>query len=347
MIFKAAVLETHNSPLTLRELVVPETLAAGQVLVRVHYAGICGAQIGEIQRRKGPDKFLPHLMGHEGGGVVVSTGPGVRHVKEGQHVVMHWRKGNGIDAEFAKYWCPQMDRFVGAGQVTTFNEYAVVSENRLTPIDDSVPLDLAALFGCAVTTGLGAVCRDLQMKIGESIAILGCGGVGMNIIQGAVLAGANPIIAIDITKGKLGRAKELGATHTINNADNRVLVENVLNILPQGVDNFIDTTGNKVLAQHAFRALTTNGKLLMVGQLHVNEELSIQPLPMHQGRQILGSDGGGTMPSVDIPRYIRLMQAGRLNLKKMITHTAPLHEINGLLDLVMGGKTGRAVISMV
>src|SRR5215471_11714042 len=176
MKMRAAILEALRAPLVLDDIEVP-ALECGQVLVQIHQTGICGAQLGEIDGKKGEDKFLPHLLGHEGGGVVLETGPGVSQVRKGDHVVLHWRKGAGIHAKPAKYqW---NGRTVNSGWVTTFNECAVVSENRLTPISKDIPFDVAALMGCAVTTALGLINNLAQLKIGQSIGIFGCGGVGL------------------------------------------------------------------------------------------------------------------------------------------------------------------------
>ncbi len=199
----AAILTELNAPLELAEIEVPRP-EVGQVLVQVHASGICGAQLGEISGVKGPDKYLPHLLGHEGGGVVLEVGPGVTQVKPGDSVVLHWRKGAGIQCHPPQYhW---NGRVVNAGWVTTFGECAVISENRLTPIPDDVPFEIAALMGCAVTTALGLINNLAQLKIGQSIAVLGCGGVGLNVLQGAAMVSADPIIAIDIYDHKLDMA---------------------------------------------------------------------------------------------------------------------------------------------
>jgi S-(hydroxymethyl)glutathione dehydrogenase / alcohol dehydrogenase len=148
---KAAILVEQLAPLQVEEINLPDTLDFGQVLVKLHCSGICGSQLGEINGAKGKDKFLPHLLGHEGAGVVLECGPHVSVVKPGDSVVLHWRQGNGINAKPPVYsW---NGKTVNAGYVTTFNEYAIVSENRLTPIPDDFPKELAALFGCAITTG--------------------------------------------------------------------------------------------------------------------------------------------------------------------------------------------------
>jgi len=207
---KAAVLEHINKDLVIRELNIPE-LEYGQVLVQVKASGICGKQIGEIAGNYGEDKFLPHLLGHEGGGIVEQIGEGVTTVKGGDHVVMHWRKGIGIESAFPKYSTLE-GKSVGAGLITTFNEYAVVSENRVTKIAEDVPFEVAALMGCAITTGFGVVFNEIQLKPYNSITVRGCGGVGLNVIQAAKLVGAYPIVAVDEKRRKLDMAADFGAT---------------------------------------------------------------------------------------------------------------------------------------
>ena len=210
---KAAILYKQNEPLIVDQIEIPP-LGIGQVLVNVQASSICGRQIGEITGAKGKDKFLPHLLGHEGCGIVEQIGLGVTKVKAGDKVVMHWRKGSGIEAEFPKYkW---KSKFVGGGLVTTFNEYSVVSDNRLTKISSDIPSEIGALMGCAVTTALGLINNEASLKIGQPIVIIGVGGVGLNVVLGAAKVSAFPIIAIDIVKEKLKMAKALGATHTIN-----------------------------------------------------------------------------------------------------------------------------------
>src|SRR5438132_13580861 len=175
---KASILAETNQPLVVADIELPGELSFGQVLVDIHYSGICGAQINEIEGAKGPDKFLPHLLGHEGSAVVLDVGPGVRTVKKGDHVVMHWRPSDGLQCDPPAYeW---NGRKVNAGWVTTFNDQAIVSENRLTAIPKTFDLKLAPLFGCAVTTAMGVVNNDAQVKIGQSIVVFGVGGVGLN-----------------------------------------------------------------------------------------------------------------------------------------------------------------------
>lgn len=339
----AAVLEQSNAPLTLARIDMP-TLDVGQVLVKIHQSGICGAQLGEIAAVKGPDKYLPHLLGHEGGGEVIEIGPGVTGVKPGDHVVLHWRKGTGINAKPAVYhW---EDRVVNSGWVTTFSEYSIVSENRVTKIPDDIPYDIASLMGCAVTTALGLINNDAQVKIGQSVAVLGCGGVGLNMIQGAALVSADPIIAIDIYDHKLELAREFGATHTINttNSDLREEVRKIVG--SRGVDVFIENTGQVRLIEAAYELTANQGRTHLVGVPRFDQDITIHSLPLHFGKILMGCEGGHTNPTEDIPRYLRLYQRGKLNLDKLITHRSPLQDINTALDKIRAGEVGRWVLNM-
>ena len=168
--FPAAILVKQNQPLIIDEISFEDQLCVGQVLVKLDYSGICGSQLGEIAGVKGPDPYLPHLLGHEGSGTVVEVGPGVSTVHNGDRVVLHWRKGTGIEGKPPKYkW---QGKTVNAGHVTTFNALAVVSENRVTSIPPDTDLKAAALLGCAITTGFGVITNDAKLKIGENIVVL-------------------------------------------------------------------------------------------------------------------------------------------------------------------------------
>ena len=175
---KSAILVESKKPLVVTDIDLPSELEFGQVLVKICYSGICGAQINEIDAIKGPDKYLPHLLGHEGSGIVEKVGKGVTRIKKGDHVVLHWRKSSGIQSTPASYlW---KGKKLNAGWVTTFSEKSIVSENRLTVIPRDFDLKVAALFGCAVTSGFGAVNNDAKVKIGQSVLIFGIGGMGLN-----------------------------------------------------------------------------------------------------------------------------------------------------------------------
>ena len=340
---RAAILEQSNAPLVVDEIEVPR-LECGQVLVRVAVSGICGAQIGEIAAVKGPDKFLPHLLGHEGGGVVEEIGPGVTHVEPGDRVCLHWRKGVGIQSQTPTYKWGQ--RTVQAGWVTTFNEYAVVSENRLTPIPKDIGFDIAALMGCAVTTALGLINNDARVKIGQSVALFGCGGVGLTLVQGAAMVAADPIIAVDIYDSKLEFARQFGATHLLNGktVDLRAEIRRIVG--PQGVDVAIENTGNVRLIETAYELTVPQGRTILVGVPRHDEDITIHSLPLHFGKVLTGCEGGQSHPTTDIPRYLKLYRGGKLKLDSLITHRHKLSDINLALDQVRAGDVGRCVIVM-
>ncbi len=340
---KAAILTELNSPLTVAEIELPEELQYGQVLVKILYSGICGAQINEIEGRKGPDKFLPHLLGHEGSGVVQKCGLGVKTVKEGDHVVLHWRPSSGIQSPTPKYkW---ENKTVNAGWVTTFNEYAVVSENRVTPIPKDFDLSVAPLYGCAITTAFGVVNTDAKLKCGESIVIFGAGGVGVPLVLAAQLSGAYPIISVDINEFKLSQAKKFGATYIINSLKERAK-EKILELLPEGVDIVVDTTGVKEVRELAYELTGEEGRTILVGVPKAGEKISIDSFPLHFTKRIQGSHGGESRPDYDIPRLIRLQKKGTFDLKGLISHVYTLDQINEAIKMVKEGDTIRCLIKM-
>ncbi len=342
---KAAILVELNKPLVVAEIELPQRLSFGQILVKVHYSGICGAQLNEIAGAKGPDKFLPHLLGHEGSGVVLSVGEGVTQVKPGDHVVMHWRPSDGLQCQPPSYlW---NGKKVNAGWVTTFNDHAIVSENRLTVIPDDFDMKLAPLFGCAVTTAMGVINNDAQVKIGQSVVVFGVGGVGLNIIQSAAMVSANPIIGIDLFDKKLEMARRFGATHVINSKDAKDYLAQIQKIVGEkGADVVIDTTGNARVIETAYELTCPDGKTILVGVPRKGDNISIYSLPLHFKKVLKGSHGGGAEPHLEIPRYIRLYKTGKLKLTDLITHEFKLEEINEALTAIRRGETGRVLIAM-
>jgi len=341
MTAKAAILAQSREPIVVDEIALPETLGVGQVLVKVLYSTICGAQLNEIAAAKGPDKFLPHLLGHEASAQVIEIGLGVTTVKPGDTVVLHWRPSQGIQCQPPAYqW---RGKKLNAGWVTTFSDYAVVSENRMTVIPPDYNLRDAPLLGCAVTTAAGVINNDANVKIGESVVIFGVGGVGLNVVQFAVLAGANPIVAVDLIDAKLDMAKCRGATHCLNgNAVSDVDAEIRKIVGAKGPDKVIETTGAKSVIELAYNLTHADGTCVLVGV--PSEKVSIYTLPIHFNKVLTGSHGGDAVPHVDIPRLIRLIEAGRLSLEGLITHEFPLDDINSALDVVRGGTAGRVLL---
>lgn len=341
---KAAILAQSRAPLVIDQILLPDALGVGQVLVQVLYSTICGAQLNEIAAAKGPDKFLPHLLGHEASARVIEIGLGVTNVKPGDTVVLHWRPSMGIQCQPPSYkWRGEK---LNAGWVTTFSEYAVISENRMTVISPDYDLRNAPLLGCAVTTAAGVINNDAKVKIGESVVVFGVGGVGLNVVQFAQLAGAYPIIAVDLLDGKLDMARTRGATHCIKagNAGDDMDAEIRKIVGAKGPDKVIDTTGAKSVIELAYNLTHADGTCVLVGV--PSEKVTIYTLPIHFNKVLTGSHGGDAVPQVDIPRLIRLNQAGRLSFDGIITHEFSLDDINAALDVVRSGGAGRVVLKI-
>jgi S-(hydroxymethyl)glutathione dehydrogenase/alcohol dehydrogenase len=337
---KAAVLEKINSPLVIKDVDFTP-LKVGQVKVKVLVSGLCGAQLQEIAGLKGNEKFVPHLLGHEGCGIVEEVGDGVTRVKVGDKVVMHWRVGSGIEAPFPSYVIE--GKTISSGKVTTLSEYSIVSENRLTVVPADTDEYLCALLGCGLTTALGTINNEVDLKFGESIMIVGCGGVGLNLIQGARMASAYPIIGLDISEDKQQLALTAGASVFVN--ANRMADE----MKGQKVDVIIDTTGNPDTIATTMQYLSDRGRYVLVGQPKPDQAVSIpnaSTLFGGNGKVIKATQGGKTSPNEDIARYVKLYKAGMLNIRSIITHEYTLDEINTAVDVLRSGKAGRIMIRM-
>ena len=333
---KAAVLEELNQPLTLREVGLTE-LRFGQVLVKVLVSGLCGAQLHEIKGHKGNGKFLPHLMGHEGCGIVESVGIGVTTVKPGDKVVMHWRPGSGVESPFPSYTLD--GKTISSGKVTTLSEFSIVSENRVTKIDFKTPSVLAAMLGCSLTTALGIIDNECELKFGESVAIIGCGGVGLNLIQAAKMKSASPIYGVDVNQNMFDLSTQLGADCFIYDID----------YLPEKCDIIIDTTGIPDVISKAFERLNPGGRLVLVGQPAPDRIVCLpNAVSMFDGsgKSIRATQGGRTDPEKDIPRYINLALKGLLDYETLHTHTFSLDEVNEAFDLLKSGNAGRIMVKI-
>lgn len=341
----AAILTSQNQPLLVEEVEIPKELKLGQVLVKVHSSGICGSQLGEITGTKGQDKFLPHLMGHEGCGTILKVGPGVKTVKKNDLVVLHWKKGDGLQSEVPTYkW---KGGKLNAGWVTTFNSHAIISENRCTSIPKNTDKELATLFGCAITTGFGVIENNAKLKMGESVVIYGSGGIGLNIIQAANLHSAYPIIAVDIHENRLKTANKVGATHLINSSseDPGKRIREILQ--ERELDVFIDNTGIPKFIELGYSLVHDQGRIVLVGVPRLGNNLNIYSLPLHFGKSLIGSHGGDIKPELDIPRYLNLIQKKKIKLKEIISDRYPLTDINVAINAMREGKTsGRILIEL-
>ena len=276
---------------------------------------------------------------------MLEVGEGVRTVKPGDRVVLHWRKGAGLESVTPTFGSRLGT--VNAGWVTTFNEHAIVSENRVTAVPPGFDIEAAALFGCAITTAFGVVTTNAQVAIGQSVAVFGAGGIGLSIVQGAALAGAHPIIAIDLIDARLDLARSLGATHTINSRSADVAAEITSIVGGDGVDVAIDNTGNVDVIALASRLTNARGRTVLVGVPPKGATAAISTLPLHFEKRLVGSHGGESRPDIDIPRYVRLVQDGRLSFAGVVGRRYPLDGVNEAIDDMTSGRlAGRAILRM-
>jgi S-(hydroxymethyl)glutathione dehydrogenase/alcohol dehydrogenase len=362
---RGAILFEPGRPLEVCELDVAPP-RAGEALVRMAAAGVCHTDL-HVMRGKFSAP-LPAVLGHEGSGVVEEVGPGVSSLRPGDRVVPLWRLSCG-KCEFCRVGRPALcqegarvrntgrlpdgssrlsldgrELFHYAG-VSTFCEYSVVPEAALLKLEQDVPLDRAALLGCAVVTGFGAVTHAAKVKPGESVAVFGAGGVGLNVIQAAKSVGAGTLVAVDVHESKLDRAREFGATHAVNaSAEDPVISVRALTA-GRGVHHAFDAVGSPATVRQAYDTLGKTGKLVVLGIAPAGAEVS---LPMgslvFEERQILGSFYGSGRPREDIPALARMYQAGKLKLDELLTRRYPLEQVNEAYAALERGEVARSVI---
>jgi len=342
---KAAVLYKTSEPLVVEENIQIPGLNPGQVLVKVIYSGICRSQLMEARGHRGPDPYLPHLLGHEGAGEVIDAAKGVKKVTKGDHVVLTWIKGEGADCPGALY--TKGNTQINSGGVTTFSNYTVVSENRCVPIPKTIPLDVATLLGCAIPTGAGIVMNTVRPCRDSSLAIFGIGGIGLSAIMATKLYDCSIIIAVDVEDSKLQKAKELGATHLVNAIEENP-VEKIIAITDgKGVDYAIEAAGKAKVIEQAFQSVHNKGGLcVFAGHPASNERIQLDPFDLIQGKQIQGSWGGECNPDRDIPVLVNYYLEGKLPLEKLISHRYKLEEINQALMDLENHKIARAILEM-
>ncbi|MFN3077664.1 MAG: zinc-binding dehydrogenase [Alphaproteobacteria bacterium] len=339
----AALLVETGKPLVLASIETP-ALKVGQVLVEIAYSGACGTQVLEARGAKGEDKWVPHCMGHEASGTVLEIGPGVTRVKVGDRVALSWIKAGGIEAGGSVYdW---EGRKVNAGAVTTFQRHTVASENRLTVLPPEMDMRLAILLGCALPTGMGAIFNVTKPMPGDSVAVFGAGGIGLAAILAASVSGCTPILAIDPVAMKREMALAHGATHAIDPTAGDPVAA-IRKIVPGGVDAAVEATGLPPVMDQALQSVRQQGgRAVVVGNAHHGQDITLSPGLFNQGKSLLGTWGGDSVPDRDYGRYMRLMTSGRINVTGLLSAPYRLEDINQVLDDLAGGRIGRPLIDM-
>jgi S-(hydroxymethyl)glutathione dehydrogenase/alcohol dehydrogenase len=362
---RAAVLRAAGSPTTIEEVSIAEP-RAGEVRVRILGSGVCHSDL-HVRDGEWP-RPVPIAMGHEGAGVVEAVGPGVTTLSVGQPVALSWLVPCGIcrSCRAGRPWaCADSPSFAHrlpdgatalAGRdgepvlsycgIGTMAEATVVSERAAIPLPDGVDPAVAALIGCCVSTGVGAVTKTAAVPAGSSVAIIGLGGVGLSCVMGAVLAGAARIVAIDRVPSKLEVARELGATDGLVVTDDRESLIQALRDLTDGGPDFVfEAIGRVSTVELAIDCLPVGGAAVLVGLTAFGARASFGVYPLVDGaRRILGSNYGFADPAVDFPRYAALHLAGRLPIERLIDRRIPLDDLEGAFDRLRAGEGVRQVV---
>ena len=340
----AAVLFESYKPLELVEIEFPKELLHGQVVVELITSGVCGAQINEIDAVKGVDKFLPHLLGHEGLAKVIEVGPGVVKVTPGDQVIMHWRPSSGVNSSTPRYMF--QGKQVNAGWVTTFNKHAIVSENRITKVS-AANLDpvIAPLLGCALTTALGVLENDAKFTHRDTLLIVGFGGVGISIAKFAQFMNARKIVVIDTDPAKEELAKQFSIDKFILSTNKEDTLKKVKEAFGENSPSVaIDTSGHPLGIEICYEATSEAGRIILVGVPRIGNKVSIYTLPLHFGKSITGSKGGGSVPDTDIPFILDLVSHQKLTMNDYPVSLFSFNEINTGIDKLRSGTPGRIVI---
>lgn len=356
----AAVLQEVGADLTIEEIQLDDPMP-NEVLVRTAACGVCHSDLHFMQGSIGGP--TPTVPGHEPAGVVEAVGSDVSSVKVGDHVIactsmfcgsckqcMLGRTHLCSDRRYCMRPKDAPPRLSLDGvalkqfaDLSGFSEMMLLHERAVVKIDDDIPLDRAALIGCAVTTGVGAALNTAQVSPGSSVVVFGCGGVGASVIQGARLAGARQIIAVDLLEHKLESARHFGATHTILPGEESV-VRQIKALSGGGVDFAFDAVGNVDIAASCFYALAPRGKAVIVGAIPQGHKLTLDPGHLYVEKTLTGSIMGSNRFHIDAPHYLELYRQGRLDLDAMIDVRRPLADIDAALADLESGAVTRSVI---
>lgn len=358
---RGAVLYEPNTPLVIEEFDLPD-VGADHVRVRLVASGVCHSD-WHIIKGEWPHIPVPTILGHEGAGVVEAVGSEVRGVQVGDHVVLSWKRNCGQCEMCQRGYSNLCDdvpdertlprvkgrddtmlKLLGLG---TFSTSTVVPQDVVIPIDKDVPLEHAALVGCGVMTGVGAVLNTAGVEPGMSVAVFGCGGVGLNCIQGAALTGAEPIIAVDLRDNKLEMAKQFGATHTVNAAE----VEPVAKIqeLTGGLGTHYAFEAIGLVGEpfrQAIECTRKRGVTVFVGHAPHSTPVDFDARMLMPEKMVIGSMYGTCRPRVDVPRLLGLYQAGKLKLDELVSRTYPLEEVNDAFSALGKGEVARSVLTI-
>ncbi|NGO81849.1 Zn-dependent alcohol dehydrogenase [Streptomyces sp. YC504] len=330
----------------------------GEVLIAVAAAGLCHSDMSVVD---GTIPFpVPVVLGHEGAGVVEAVGAGVTHVAAGDHVSLSTLANCGACADCDRGRPTMCRKAIGMPKQpfsrggnplfqfasnSSFAERTVVKAVQAVKIPKEIPLTSAALIGCGVLTGVGAVLNRARVDRGDTVVVIGAGGIGLNVLQGARIAGATTIIAVDANPAKGDAARQFGATHFIDASAVEDTSDAVREILPTGADHVFECVGNPKLIRQAIDLLDRHGQAVLLGMTGAKTEASFLPAPMFLDKSILGCRYGSSRPQRDIPLYASLYQRGQLLLDELVTTTYPIEDFAKAADDLHGGRVARGVLT--
>ena len=363
---RAALLERTGAPLVICELDLAPP-GVGEVLVRIVASGVCHSDLNAIDGTA--ETLCPAVLGHEGAGIVEAIGEGVARVRVGDSVALSWSPSCGACAECVRdlpWLCTSARAAMNDGLLpggtsrlsrdgepvfhysclSTFAERAVVAETSCVVVPEGVPLDVAALVGCAVTTGVGSVWNTAGVRPGDSVAVIGCGGVGLSAVMAAVAAGAESVVAVDTEPRKLAAAESFGAAHALAwQGTPEATAEAIRELTGGGVDHAIEATGREEAMLAAVMATRTRGSAVLIGIPRVGTVIPVPALAIQGGeRRIIGSVYGSAKPERDFVAIFALYRAGRLPLDRLISHRLPLERIQQAFALLTSGEALRAIV---
>jgi S-(hydroxymethyl)glutathione dehydrogenase / alcohol dehydrogenase len=355
---RAAVLWELNKDLEVRNDVRLTDLAPGEVHVKIVSSGVCHSDVS-VQNGTIPQP-TPVVLGHEGAGIIQEVGPGVTDVKAGDHVIISFTpacrkcraclRGQSNLCETMMSMATAAHFLVAGKQIPgmtgcgTFADEMIVPENAVVRVDASIPLEVVSLIGCGVTTGVGAAINTAQIRPGSAVAVIGCGGVGIAAIQGARIAGAAEILAIDTVDRKLSMAKKFGATHTCLAKDVDAAKQEITG--GEGFDYTLECVGHPATIRQCYDLARRGGTAVVVGVGRIAEMVSFSAFELFYGEKMLkGSMYGSANVRVDFPRLLRLWKAGKLDLEGMISRRMPLEDVNEAFRAMQAGEVVRSVLT--
>lgn len=364
---RAAVAYRADAPLEITnvELAGPRE---GEVLVEVHATGVCHTDAYTLSGSD-PEGLFPSILGHEGAGVVLETGPNVSSVEPGDHVIplytpecrqckfcrsgktnlcqaIRETQGQGVMPDGTSRFSSGGETLFHYMGTSTFSNFTVLPEIALAKIREDAPFDKVCYIGCGVTTGLGAVMNTAKVEPGANVAVFGLGGIGLNVIQGAKIVGADRIIGIDINEAKQPLAEKFGMTDFINPKDSEDVVAEIVDMTDGGVDYSFECIGNVEVMRQALECCHKGwGESVIIGVAGAGQEISTRPFQLVTGRVWRGTAFGGARGRTEVPKIVDWYMNGKINIDDLITHTMPLGEINEAFDLMHSGESIRSVVT--